>query len=72
MKREIERRLGKIESATGGPSYVVAFADEPIPSHAAKLIIVVPRRDTLTRVPCPALSAPGNSFLQALKAIVPR
>jgi hypothetical protein len=44
MKREIERRLSKIEAGTDGPPYVVAFAGEPIPPHAEKLVIVVPRR----------------------------
>jgi hypothetical protein len=44
MRGGIDRRLAKIEAATGGPSYVVAFAGEAIPPHAGKLVIVVPRR----------------------------
>ena len=44
MKRDINRRLAQLEAATDGSSFVVVFAGEPIPEHARKLVIVVPRR----------------------------
>ncbi len=44
MKREINRRLGKIEAATAGAPYTIVFKGEPIPSHTGKLVIVVPKR----------------------------
>lgn len=49
MRGDIERRLAKIEAATGGASHVVVFAGEPIPPHAAKLVIVVPKRAVFER-----------------------
>jgi hypothetical protein len=44
MKRDINRRLDQLEAATDGASFVVVFAGEPIPAHARKLVIVVPKR----------------------------
>jgi hypothetical protein len=44
MKRDIYRRLDQLEAVTAGASFVVVFAGEPIPAHARKLVIVVPKR----------------------------
>ena len=43
MRGGIDRRLAQLEAATDGASYVVVFAGDPIPAHARKLVIVVPR-----------------------------